>query len=102
MKANYRAGRWLGICGLLLCGFAGLKLSAQDEESEARPQIVFVQLDGEELVVEVEVPEGLRRVTLESRTRLERGSWVPRRVQRLDGNGGVIVFRLNGKRRLRC
>lgn len=94
MKANCRAGRWLGICGLLLCGFAELKLSAQDEESEARPQILFVQLDGEELAVEVEVPEGLRRVTLESRTRLERGSWVPRRVQRLDGNGGVIVFRL--------
>ena len=86
--------RWLGIGGLLLWGLAGLTLSAQEEEGEARPQIVFVQLDGEELAVEVEVPEGLRRVTLESRTRLERGSWVPRQVRRLDGKGGVIVFRL--------
>lgn len=94
MRIHYRATRWPGICGLLLGGFAGLKLSAQDEESAARPQIVFVQLDGEELAVEVEVPKGLRRVTLESRTRLERGSWVPRRVRRLDGDGGVIVFRL--------
>lgn len=94
MKMNYCAMRWLGICGLLLWGFAGLNLWAQEVESAARPQIVFVQLDGEELVVEVEVPKGLRRVTLESRTRLERGSWVPRRVRRLDGNGGVIVFRL--------
>ena len=94
MKVNYFAMRWLGIGGLLLWGFAGLSLSAQEEESAARPQIVFVQLDGEELAVEVEVPKGLRRVTLESRTRLERGSWVPRRVQRLDGKGGIIVFRL--------
>ena len=86
--------RWLGIWGTLLWGFAGLNLSAQEEEGEARPQIVFVQLDGEELAVEVEVPKGLRRVTLESRTRLERGSWVPRRVRRLDGKGGIIVFRL--------
>ena len=94
MKANYRAARWLGIFGLLFWGFVGLNLSAQDEASAARPQIVFVQLDGEELAVEVEVPEGLRRVTLESRTRLERGSWVPRQVRRLDGKGGIIVFRL--------
>ena len=94
MKVNYRAARWLGIGGMLFFGCAGLNLSAQEEEGAARPQIVFVQLDGEELAVEVEVPKGLRRVTLESRTRLERGSWVPRRVQRLDGKGGVIVFRL--------
>ena len=94
MKINYRAMRWLGIWGPLLWGFAGLNLSAQEVGSTARPQIVFVQLDGEELAVEVEVPKGLRRVTLESRTRLERGSWVPRRVRRLDGKGGIIVFRL--------
>lgn len=93
MKVNYQAARWLQICGLLFWGLAGLNLPAE-EENAASPQIVFVQLDGEELAVEVEVPEGLRRVTLESRTRLERGSWVPRRVQRLDGKGGIIVFRL--------
>ncbi len=96
MKTTCSAAQWLGLCGLLLGALLGWKPAAAppDLEDAAKPQIVSIRLDGEDIVVEVNVPKGLRRVTLESRARLGRGSWVPRQVQRLDGTGGAFTFRL--------
>jgi alpha-tubulin suppressor-like RCC1 family protein len=60
----------------------------------AAPQISSVYAAGTDIVVTVEVPAGLRRVTLESRTQLSTGAWEPRAVQRLNGTGGQMTFTL--------
>ncbi len=59
-----------------------------------RPVIQSIQPDGSDIVVQVQVPSGVRRVTLEGRERAGRQSWEPRAVARLDGSGGTITFRL--------
>lgn len=48
----------------------------------------------DEVTVTVWVPAGSRRVTLESRPRLGRGSWTPRDVKWTDGTAGEITFKL--------
>src|SRR6186713_1501018 len=60
----------------------------------ASPEITSVHSAQTNIVVTVDVPRGLRRVTLESRTRLDIGAWEPRVVQRLDGAGGRVTFTL--------
>src|SRR5687768_2804117 len=60
----------------------------------AGPQITSIHSAGTNIVVNVAVPHGLRKVTLESRTQLNTGAWEPRAVQRLDGTGGRITFAL--------
>ncbi len=42
----------------------------------------------------VDVPAGVTKVTLEGRSRLGAGAWEPKAVQRLDGTGGRLSFRL--------
>jgi beta propeller domain-containing protein len=58
------------------------------------PQITSIHSAQGNVVITVEVPPGLRKVTLESRAHLNIGAWEPRAVQRLDGTGGRITFRL--------
>jgi hypothetical protein len=58
------------------------------------PAITSVRVEATNLLVTASVPEGLRRVTLESRDRLGGGGWEPRVVARLDGSGGSVTFRL--------
>jgi len=58
------------------------------------PSISSVRIDGKEILVSVSVPSGVKKVTLESRSRLGKGTWVPRAVSRLDGQGGDIAFHL--------
>jgi alpha-tubulin suppressor-like RCC1 family protein len=60
----------------------------------AAPQIISIHSARSNAVVTVEVPFGLRKVTLESRAHLNIGAWEPRAVQRLDGTGGRITFKL--------
>ena len=60
----------------------------------AGPQITSIRPAQSNIVVTVEVPKGLRKVTLESRAQLNIGAWEPRAVQRLDGTGGRITFTL--------
>ncbi len=60
----------------------------------AGPQITSIRSAQTDIVVTVDVPRGLRRVTLESRARLNIGAWEPRVVQRLDGSGGRVTFTL--------
>lgn len=59
-----------------------------------RPRIETISVSGQTVVVTVQVPAGIRKVTLESRSRVEAGAWVPRAVERLDGAGGTVTFRL--------
>src|SRR5688500_9889000 len=60
----------------------------------AAPQITSIHPARSNVVVTVDVPRGLRKVTLESRAHLNIGAWEPRAVQRLDGTGGRITFTL--------
>lgn len=60
-----------------------------------RLAITHVRVESAEVVVTVAVPPGVRKVTLESRTRLGAGTWVPRAVQRLEGlKAETVTFRL--------
>jgi alpha-tubulin suppressor-like RCC1 family protein len=60
----------------------------------AGPQITSIHSARTNIVVTVDVPRGLRKVTLESRTHLNIGAWEPRVVHRLDGSGGSVTFTL--------
>ncbi|MEW6159968.1 MAG: hypothetical protein AB1813_21270, partial [Verrucomicrobiota bacterium] len=64
--------------------------SAAAESTDAI--IESIRLEGAEAVISVQVPAGITRVTLESRTRISSGAWVPRAVQRVSGDGGQITF----------
>lgn len=55
------------------------------------PYIHAIQVRGGEVLVRVTVPEGVKKVTLESRTRWGAGAWVPRAVQRVDGPGEYTI-----------
>ncbi len=70
-------------------------LFAQDQDSELdKPVITSIVVEDDEVVIEVDVPAGVMKITLEYRNRLAKGSWVPRLVERLDGLGGAIQFRI--------
>jgi hypothetical protein len=59
-----------------------------------RPEIISIQLEVSEVVVTVRVPKGVKKVTLEGRSRLGIGNWAPRAVERVDGGGGLLVIRI--------
>ena len=61
---------------------------------DARPEIISIQLEVSEVVVTVRVPKGITKVTLEGRSRLGSGNWAPRAIKRVDGTGGLLVFRI--------
>jgi len=58
------------------------------------PVIQSIRVEHTNLVVTAQVPPGLVRVTLESRAHAGPGAWLPVAVQRLEGQGGTITFRL--------
>src|SRR6185436_11191425 len=64
------------------------------------PTITAIRVDGTDVVVEAQIPAGLRRVTLECRERMGTGAWEPRAVVRSDGAGGRISVRLERSRAL--
>jgi hypothetical protein len=56
--------------------------------------ITGIAMEGQSVVVTVRVPTGVRRVTLESRPKLGRGTWTPRDVKWTDGAAGELTFLL--------
>ena len=84
-------------CGLVLLA---LLMHCAAHAQLANPQIVSVTTEQTNIVVTVQVPPGARRVTLESRERIGSGAWEPRVVDRLDGSGGLVTFRLERSRAL--
>lgn len=82
----------IALSGLLL--LAGSPTSAPAGTPDS-PIISGIRMAGDEVLVRVIVPAGIRKVTLESRQRLGTGTWKPRAVQRLSGNAEEILeFRL--------
>ena len=68
--------------------------SPEDSGSSELPEIISIYFDGVEIVVTVNVPKEIKKVTLEGRPRLGSGNWAPRAIKRVDGTGGQLVFRL--------
>src|SRR5207249_9340930 len=92
MKTNvlsFRSCRWLLAFELLLRLNHSLSASPEDQ-----PVITSIRLEGTNIVVTAQVPDGIKRVTLECRSRLGAGSWQPRALTRLDDTGGQITFRI--------
>jgi hypothetical protein len=83
------ATRWV----LLVASALLLRLyTVELEASPTQPNISSVRFDGKQVVVSVNVPAGIKKVTLESRARFGAGTWAPRMVSRLDGTGGDLTF----------
>ena len=78
----------------LLLGITATKAAPENPDAPVRPEIVSIQFDGGEVVVTVRAPKGIKKVTLEGRPRLGSGNWTPRAIKRVDGTGGLLVFRL--------
>ena len=57
------------------------------------PTIISIHLEGTNVAVTAQIPAGVNVVTLEGRTRVGAGGWVPRAVLHLDGAGGEVTFR---------
>src|SRR5262245_26292973 len=92
MKTNafsYRSCQSLLVFGFLLF-FANPLLASPEGE----PVITSIQLEKTNVIVTAQVPAGIRRVTLECRSRLGAGNWEPRSVARLDGSGDTVTFRI--------
>jgi hypothetical protein len=82
--------------GLLLTSLP-CALFAGDEQ----PVITGIRLEGTNLVIQVQVPGGLKKIMLQGRERLGKGAWIPRAVKRIsDAAGGVVEFRLPQSSRL--
>ncbi|MBM3822787.1 MAG: hypothetical protein FJ404_07880 [Verrucomicrobia bacterium] len=58
------------------------------------PSILDIEVVGKEVVVRVEVPAGVKRVTIEGRTRAEGGAWQPKAVVRTEHSSVVNVVQL--------
>src|SRR6266498_611652 len=94
MKTNSLSfGRWWWTFGFL----GTFLLSASPE---VQPVITAIHSQGTNVVVSVQVPARIRRVTLQSRSRLGAGNWEPRAVTRLDGSGGQVAIRIRRAARL--
>ena len=80
--------------GLIIAAVLSASMLSTARAQLAGPQIASIHSAQTNIVVTVDVPRGLRKVTLESRTRLDIGAWEPRVVQRLDGSGSRVTFTL--------
>jgi len=88
-KLNLLATAWTClIFGILLC-VPQITLAVATQ-----PSITSIRLEKAEVIVTADVPAGIKKVTLEGRSRLGAGTWSPRAVARLDGSGGAVTFRL--------
>ena len=72
-----------------------LSLAASPSFSQTtQPLITSIRPEGTNVVVVVNVPSGIRRVTLESRARFGDGAWSPAAVSQTDGNARTMTFRI--------
>lgn len=83
------------LCSALLIGFSNTShLQAQasaQEEVKSQPEIQSISLDGENVLVKVWVPEGLKKIVLEGRSSFGKGTWVPRSVEHISGEGAQTI-----------
>lgn len=89
MKTNRRwFSLWLAAFSVFSLGYSA------PASPEDQPVITSVRLEDTNVVVTASVPAGIKRVTLECRSRFAAGTWAPRALTRLDGSGGDVTFRI--------
>jgi hypothetical protein len=76
------------ISATTLGGYVDTSFAAADF---GKPRILSIELSGGDVIVHVQVPNGVRKITLESRSRLSAGAWIPRIVQRVDAAGEITI-----------
>lgn len=69
------------------------------DQAMAAPEIRRIQVVTNEIIITVDVPEGVKVVTLEGRVRFGKGVWIPRGIKRPDGSGTQVEFRLPNNER---
>lgn len=94
MKTFTLFSRWAG-AWLLATTLLGRLVSAVEQ-----PAITNVQIKTTNIVVTISVPDGITKLTLESRPSIGNGAWEPRKVSRLDGTGGSVTFTLPASEQL--
>jgi hypothetical protein len=95
--------RFCGATSALTCGLTCLTLVFLCTDLAAQhssPVITSVQVRSDIVVVHVDVPDGVRRVTLESRLRLDAQTWTPVAVKQLDAQTREVVFDLPHREQL--
>lgn len=86
---------------LLTLWLLSISLPCMLVAGDTQPVITGVRLEGTNVVVQVQVPAGLKKVMLQGRERLGKGAWVPRAVKRItNATGGVVEFKLPQSARL--
>ena len=63
-----------------------------------QPTITSIHPDGTNMLVEVRVPAGFERITLESRAKFGEGTWSPLAVGQNDGSATAVTFRISCSR----
>ncbi len=87
MNADRNLARWF-------LALAVVSLAATAYAQSIIPAITQVRTEGTNLVVTVNVPAGVQRITLETSDRPGRVSWAPRAVMRPGAQPGVATFRV--------
>ncbi|MSU34050.1 MAG: hypothetical protein EXS36_02860 [Pedosphaera sp.] len=98
----FRLVRWVGSPIGLLIAWAlvpslALRTAAESDAQspKPKPEIRSITPDGTNLVIVVNVPEGFRRITLESRYRIDgEARWEARELKWPDGKPGKYSFRI--------
>src|SRR5438045_9705878 len=62
----------------------GWGIAAAMADPASGPQITSVSIEGTNIVVKVSAPAGLRKITIETRSRLEAATWAPKALRRFD------------------
>jgi hypothetical protein len=94
----FTASLWIAflLAGVLAeAPLGAASLPTSDSVTLEQPVITDVRTDATNVIVSVNVPSGVTKITLESRSRLGAGTWAPAAVQRLqDRQGGILTFTL--------
>ncbi len=69
-------------------------------QAAAMPSILSITMEKTNVLVRVAVPAGLKKITLEGRSRAGNGPWEPRVVARVAGTGGAVTLRLAPSRQI--
>lgn len=87
MKARFGYFYWREVASVLLFCLSTPLLCLAD-----LPAITSIKPDGTNVIVEVRIPAGFQRITLESRARFGAGTWSPVAVGQNDGSAKIMSF----------
>ena len=62
----------------------GLGFASASARLPAEPKITSVSIQGTNIIVKVSAPAGVRKISVETRSRLDASAWAPKAVKRFD------------------